>query len=142
MTWSIIELSLGITASSLLSLSPLFKNFLSSEVDTFKITLKIDHAKLSLKRAGQESPTWQKIILFLGYGELKGQKGEDRSGSRLESRSNSRMDWEGSGGGEWSAEDLNFEMGIIKTTEVIISREGSVWDEPKSTGVSAWKEDV
>jgi len=94
-----------------------------------------------VKRVGRESPTWQKVILFLGYGELKGQKGEDRSGSRLESRSNSRMEWEGSGGGEWSAEDLNFEMGIIKTTEVIISREGSVWDEPKSTGLGSWKEE-
>ena len=94
-----------------------------------------------VKRVGKESPAWQKVILFLGYGELKGQKGEDRSGSRLESRANSRMDWEGSGGGEWSAEDLNFEMGIIKTTEVIISREGSVWDEPKSTGLENWKEE-
>ncbi|KAN0120307.1 hypothetical protein V8E51_002515 [Hyaloscypha variabilis] len=139
--WSIIEISFGIMTSSLPSLAPLFKSFLSSELDTFKISLKIDHAKMVVKRVGRESPTWQRIILFLGYGELKGQKGEDRSGSKLESRSNSRMEWEGSGGGEWSAEDLNFEMGIIKTTEVIISREGSMWDEPKSTGLESWKEE-
>jgi hypothetical protein len=36
--------------------------------------------------------------------------------------------------GEYSTEELNFEMGIIKTTEVIISREGSTWElSPIST---------
>jgi hypothetical protein len=48
--------------------------------------------------------------------------------------------WNGEGG-DWSTEELNFEMGIIKTAEVIISREGSTRDEPKSTGLEAWKEE-
>jgi hypothetical protein len=97
---------------------------------------------MAVKRVGKESPTWQKITLFLGYGELKGQKGEDRSGPRLESRSNSRRKREGRGRGERSADGLNFEMGIIKTTEVIISREGSTWNELKITGLETWKEEV
>jgi hypothetical protein len=121
----VVEVSLGIIASSLLSLAPLFESFLASEIDTFKLSLKIDHAKMAVKRVRKKSPTWQKITLLLGYGELKGQKGENRSGSRLESRPNSRRKWEGRGGGEGSAGGLNFEMGIVKTTEVIISREGS-----------------
>jgi hypothetical protein len=125
LNWSVVEVSLGIIASSLLALAPLFESFLASEIDTFKLSLKIDHAKMAVKRVRKESPTWQKITLLLGYGELKGQKGENRSGSRLESRPNSRRKWEGRGGGEGSAGGLNFEMGIVKTTEVIISREGS-----------------
>jgi hypothetical protein len=87
---------------------------------------------MAVKRVRKKSPTSQKITLLLGYGELKGQKGENRSGSRLESRPNSRRKWEGRGGGEGSAGGLNFEMGIVKTTEVIISREGSTWKKPKS----------
>jgi len=68
--------------------------------------------------------------MFLGYGDIKGQRGESRNEGRLESRSGSRM----GPFGEYSSEELNFEMGIIKTTEVIISREGSTWEfEPKST---------
>jgi len=77
--------------------------------------------------------------MFLGYGDIKGRRGESRNGSRLESRSGSRLESRsesrlGGAFGEWSSEELNFEMGIIKTTEVIISREGSTWEfEPKST---------
>jgi hypothetical protein len=140
--WSVVEVSLGIIASSLLSLAPLFESFLASEIDTFKLSLKIDHAKTAVKRVGKESPTWQRIIMFLGYGELKGQKGEDRSGLRLGSRSNSSRERGDRGRGERSADGLNFEMGIIKTTEVIVSREGSTWNEPKNTGLEAWKEEV
>ena len=71
--------------------------------------------------------------MSLGYGELKRQGRESKNESGLESRSGYRMDAWNTEGGEWSAEDLNFEMGIIKTTEVIISREESMWEEPKST---------
>jgi len=80
--------------------------------------------------------------MFLGYGELKGQKGEDRSGLRLGSRSNSSRERGDRGRGERSADGLNFEMGIIKTTEVIVSHEGSTWNEPKNTGLEAWKEEA
>jgi hypothetical protein len=113
--------------------APLFKSFLSSEIDTFRLSLKIDHAKMAVKRAGKDSPTWQKVVMSLGYGELKRQGRESKNESGLESRSGYRMDAWNTEGGEWSAEDLNFEMGFIKTTEVIISREGSMWEEPKST---------
>lgn len=131
--WSLIGVSLGITAASLISFAPLFKSFLSSEIDTFRLSLKIDHAKMAVKRAGKDSPTWQKVVMSLGYGELKRQGRESKNESGLESRSGYRMDAWNTEGGEWSAEDPNFEMGFIKTTEVIISREGSMWEEPKST---------
>ena len=68
---------------------------------------------------------------------MKEQRSESRSASQLESRCVSRI---GTFSGD-SSEELGFEMGITKTTEVIISREGSVWDEPKSTGLESWKEE-
>jgi len=132
--WSIVETNLGIITASLLSLSPLFKSFTSGSIDTFKLTLKIEHAKIYMREKGRESATWQRIVMFLGYGEMNRQRGESRSGSRLESRSGSRTGGAFAAFGDYSTEELNFEMGIIKTTEVIISREGSTFEfEPKST---------
>lgn len=133
LTWSILETNLGIITVSLLSLSPLCKTFLSSEIDTFRLSLKIDHAKMKIRELGQESPAWQRVVMFMGYGEMKkAERERERAESQMESRSGSRLD---GGWGDWGgSEDGNWEMGIIKTTEVIVSREGSTWEyEPKST---------
>lgn len=71
------------------------------------------------KRFGRDGELRNRILLFLGYGELKPDlERETRSGSRLR--------------GQASSEELNgFPMGILKTTEVIVSREGSSWGELK-----------
>ena len=79
---------------------------------------------------------WNRLVMFLGYGEMRpnieeGSRREEpssRLGSRMGSRLGSRMSKMGNLGGS-STEELTFPMGILKTTEVIISREGSeLWD--------------
>jgi len=120
-----IETNLGIVAASLFSLSPLFNPFFENiALDTFKLELKIDKVKLGVKRLGRESLTWKRIVMFLGYGEMRVVDTE----ADVRSRSTSRLGQLGGSKGN-SREELSFEMGIIKTTEVIVSREGSdIWE--------------
>lgn len=131
LTWSLVEVNLGIILSSLIPLTslPFFKSFLEkgtpqsitqslASFDTRKpIDKMVDGIK---KRFGKESELRNRVVLFLGYGELRPDlEREHRSGSRLGT----------------STEELNFPMGILKTTEVIISREGSSWGELKDEEV-------
>lgn len=70
------------------------------------------------RRFGKESELRNRLVFFLGYGELRPDLESEASG-----RSGSRLGT--------STEELNFPMGILKTTEVIVSREGSSWGELK-----------
>lgn len=70
------------------------------------------------RACGRESELRNRLVLFLGYGELRPDLETEMSG-----RSGSRLGT--------STEELKFPMGILKTTEVIVSREGSSWGESK-----------
>ncbi|KUJ12622.1 uncharacterized protein LY89DRAFT_623821 [Mollisia scopiformis] len=131
LTWSLVEVNLGIILSSLIPLAPLpvLQSFLekgspqslAQSLASFDTRRTIDKVRDGFKkRFGRESELRNRVVLFLGYGELRPDlEREQRPGSRLGA----------------STEELNFPMGILKTTEVIISREGSSWGELKEEDV-------
>ncbi|CZR59973.1 uncharacterized protein PAC_09868 [Phialocephala subalpina] len=136
LTWSLIEVHLGIILSSLIPLSsfPTFQSFLDkgspqslarslASFDTRKTMEKVrDGWKRRFGSGGRRGEWRDRIMLFLGYGELRPDLERETSG-----RSGSRLGT--------STEELNFPMGILKTTEVIVSREGSSWGELKEEDV-------
>ncbi|KAH7346197.1 hypothetical protein BKA65DRAFT_551128 [Rhexocercosporidium sp. MPI-PUGE-AT-0058] len=133
--WSMVETNLGIMAVSIVSLAPLFQSFLekgsirSLSLSSYDTRRSYDKVKSYLQKVRRENKTLNRFVMFLGYGEtnpdIESGSGTDAPTSRLGSRMGSRM---GHLGGS-STEELTFPMGILKTTEVIISREGSeMWD--------------
>ncbi|KAE8445050.1 hypothetical protein EG329_013764 [Mollisiaceae sp. DMI_Dod_QoI] len=130
LTWSLVEVNLGIVLASLIPLAslPVFQSFLEKgspqslgeSLASFDTRRTIDKVRDGLKRKlGRGSELRNRMVLFLGYGELRPDlEQEQRPGSRL--------------GVNASTEELNgFPMGILKTTEVIVSREGSAYGDAK-----------
>ncbi|KAG4419136.1 hypothetical protein IFR04_007732 [Cadophora malorum] len=140
--WSMVETNLGMVAVSIVPLAPLFSTFLekgsirSLSLSSYDTRRSYDKVKSYLQKVRRENKMWNRLVMFLGYGEMRpdieeGSRREEpnsRLGSRMGSRLGSRMSRMGNFGGS-STEELTFPMGILKTTEVIISREGSeLWD--------------
>ncbi|KAG4443064.1 hypothetical protein IFR05_001460 [Cadophora sp. M221] len=129
--WSMVETNLGMVAVSILPLAPLFQSFLekgsirSLSLSSYDTRRSYDKLKCYLQKMRRENKTWNRLVMFLGYGEMhpdiESGSRRDAPTSRLGSRMGSRMGHFGGG----SIEELTFPMGILKTTEVIISREGS-----------------
>jgi len=140
--WSMVETNLGMVAVSIVPLAPLFSTFLekgsirSLSLSSYDTRRSYDKVKSYLQKVRRDNKMWNRLVMFLGYGEMRpdieeGSRREEpnsRLGSRMGSRLGSRMSRMGNFGGS-STEELTFPMGILKTTEVIISREGSeLWD--------------
>jgi hypothetical protein len=130
-TWSLIEINLGIIISSLIPLSahPSIKSFLekgtpqslAQSLASFDTRRTMEKMRDGLHRKfGRGSEFRNRLLLFLGYGELRPDlEREQGPGSRLGA----------------SSEELHFPMEILKTTEIIVSREGSSWGEIKEEDV-------
>jgi hypothetical protein len=153
LTWSMAELFLGIIVVSLPSLSPLLKEFFDKgglrtiSVQSYESHDSFWGAKSYLRRVRERSSLWKRLVLIFGYGQFTnerdiesqqdnlrspGSRLESRAGSRMESRSGSRMGsrlgragsslgWL-NGKSDEVEEDHDF-GGILKTTEVVVSRE-------------------
>ncbi|KAH7410595.1 hypothetical protein BKA64DRAFT_771785 [Cadophora sp. MPI-SDFR-AT-0126] len=136
--WSMVETNLGMVAVSIVPLAPLFRTFLekgsvrSLSLSSYDTRRSYDIVKSYLQKVRRENKVWNRLAMFLGYGEMRPDIEEgsrkDAPASRLGSRMGSRMSRMMNLGGT-STEELTYPMGILMTTEVIISREGSdVWD--------------
>ncbi|KAL2059762.1 hypothetical protein VTL71DRAFT_10146 [Oculimacula yallundae] len=134
--WSMVETQLGIVAVSIVPLAPLFQSFLekgsvrSLSIASFDTRRSYDKLKAYVRkmRKGKLDKTWNRLVLFWGYGDggMKGdgdvEAGESRMAtSRVGSRMSSRM---GRGGGHGSTDELTGPMVIMMTTEVIVTRDG------------------
>lgn len=128
-SWSLVEVNLGIIISSILPLSamPCIKSFLDKgppqSLASFDTRRTIEKVKDGMKRKfGKRSEFRSRILLFLGYGELRPDlEREQGPGNRL--------------GTSTEELQLHFPMEILKTTEIIVSREWSSWGEIKEEDV-------
>lgn len=94
---------------------------LAHSLASFDTRRTIDKLRDNLKnKFGRGSEFRHRLLLFLGYGELRPDlEREQGPGNRLGA----------------SSEELTFPMEILKTTEIIVSREGSSWSELKEEEV-------
>ncbi|CZT43346.1 uncharacterized protein RSE6_03371 [Rhynchosporium secalis] len=132
--WSIVEINLGMITVSIVPLAPLFPSFFfergsirSLSISSFDTRRSYDKLKNYLQKMRRQNKTWNRLVMFLGYGMMRkdvetGERGDaTRTMSRVGSRMSSRM---GHGGVGTSTDELTGPVIIMKTTEVIVSRDG------------------